>query len=620
MKFNMKTSAFIVMVLCMTLMPGILAAAQTDELCIKEALTQIEEANRNQLESSDEESINRIINEKEVLITDLFDCIKTSTRYRFDSDHFSTRQRFLKTRLATNRSLGNTLAVMRDRAELNTIKIRTQIAGFISFLIQSQNSYADNQTIIQRTEKELAWLETLKPTETGIPGSGSVATALKKNIFELNVLSATYSDILHFTRDHITSIIVTSWFYYINLDRSIDTINSLKPMVRINRIISPLGMDMGRLTVVFVILALLSLFYPLVSFFSDRMTAFIARRTRLSDNVDIFYDQIKKPLKHLFLFLGIDVALTALSYKTDAETHVLALVYSAYSCLFLYLLFNVIDAVAIIRFKQNESRPLRGELINITIKFAKLLILIAVLSMALNHFGIQMTAILSTLGIGGLAFALAAKDTLSNLFGGFTILMDDLFRQGDWIIIQEVEGTVVEVGVRSTTIRTFDNALVTVPNSTIANHQVVNWSKRRIGRRIKMRIGITRESRIQDVKNGIEDISYLLERHPDIAKPGQGEEDPARHTTRRAKLVSKDDLEGVMGTQVVRLDRYSDYSMDILVYCFARSTQWAEWLRVKEEILYRIHEILETNHLKLAYPTEARISKDKQSVDKREQA
>jgi len=620
MNFNMKTSALMVMVLCMTAMPAILAAAQADPLCIQEALTQIEEANKNQLESSDEESINKIINDKEELITELFNCIKTSTQYRFNPDHSSTRQRFLKTRLTTNRSLGNTLAVMRDQAELNTIKIRNAIADFISFLIQSQNRYADNQTIIQRTEKELAWLETLEPAEAVISGSGSVATALKQNLFNLNVLSATYSDILHFTRDHITSIITTSWFYYINLDRSIDTINSLKPMVRINRIISPVGMDMGRLTVVFIILVLLSLLYPLVSIFSDRMTAFVARRTRVSDNVNIFYDQIQKPLKLLFLFLGIDVALTALSYKTDAEAHVLAFVYSAYSCLFLYLLFNIIDAVAIIRFKKNGSRPLRGELINITIKFSKFLILIAVLSIALNHFGIQMTAILSTLGIGGLAFALAAKDTLSNLFGGFTILMDDLFRQGDWIIIQDVEGTVVEVGVRSTTIRTFDNALVTVPNSTIANHQVVNWSKRRIGRRIKMRIKITRESRLQDVKNGIDDISYLLERHPDIAKPGQGEEDPARHTTRRAKLVSKDDLEGVMGTQMVRLDRYGDYSMDILVYCFARSTQWAEWLRVKEEILYRIHEILETNHLTLAYPTEARIIKDKTSAGNREQA
>jgi len=609
MKLNMKKNRLLITTLCLILLPAILAA---EPLCIQKSLTQIEEANRNQLDSSDEESINKIIKDKDALITDLFNCIKTSTQYPFDPDKFSGRQRFLKTRLATNRSLGNALAVRRDQQELNTLKIRKAMADFISFLIQSHSSYADSQTIAAKTDKELAMLETLEPADAEIPGSGSVSTELKQNIFELNVLSATYSDILQFTRDHITSITTTSWFYYINLDHSIDTINNLKPMASVNRIISPLGMDMGKICVVIVILVLFCLLYPVGFFFLDRMTAFSARFTRVSDDVDIFYDQIKRPLKLLFLFFGIDLALTALSYKTDTAPHVLAFIYSAYVCLCLYLLFNLIDAVAITQLKKTGNRPLRGELINILIKFAKFLVLIAVLSIALNHFGIQMTAILSTLGIGGLAVALAAKDTLSNLFGGFTILMDDLFRQGDWIIIQDVEGTVVEVGVRSTTIRTFDNALVTVPNSTIANHQVVNWSKRRIGRRIKMRIQLTLESRVQDVKNGINDISYMLEKHPDLAQPGQAERDPNHHSTRRAKLVSKDDLEGVMGTQMVRLDRYGEYSMDILVYCFARSTQWAEWLRVKEDILYRIHDILENNCLKRAYPTEARIKKNNQ--------
>ena len=132
-----------------------------------------------------------------------------------------------------------------------------------------------------------------------------------------------------------------------------------------------------------------------------------------------------------------------------------------------------------------------GPMSHLFIKKTKFIGFVAILSIVLNHFGIKMTAILSTLGIGGLAFALAAKDTLSNLFGGITILMDDIFRQGDWITIQEVEGTVVEVGVRSTTVRTFKNALVSVPNATIANHQVVNWSRRNIGRRIKMNIGVT---------------------------------------------------------------------------------------------------------------------------------
>jgi MscS family membrane protein len=94
--------------------------------------------------------------------------------------------------------------------------------------------------------------------------------------------------------------------------------------------------------------------------------------------------------------------------------------------------------------------------------------------------------ILSTLGIGGLAFAMAAKDSLSNFFGGLNIMVDHIFKMGDWIKVGDVEGTVVEIGLRSTTVRTFDNALVTMPNAMVSTASVLNWNRRSVGRRIKM--------------------------------------------------------------------------------------------------------------------------------------
>ncbi|MEA1967068.1 MAG: mechanosensitive ion channel family protein [Thermodesulfobacteriota bacterium] len=614
MGFNIKKISIIMISLFIYILPANSFATLTSQ-CIKTSLNKIEDSNKTLLKATDEKSINEIINEKDALITDLFNCIKKNSVTDISTTDFFKRISFLKTRISTNQRLKNTLAVQRDEMEINTNKIRILLADFLSFLIHSQNTYANKDKIIARTETELSNLKKLTVKKRKDPGSGRIAIELKEKSFEFNILLATYSDVLQFTMENISKIVPIRWFNFINCDTPISTINNLKPMRNINRFMIPVGLDMGRLIVALIILVLISLLYPLFSKISNLTAAFIAKHTNASAKVEIFYNEIEKPFKTLILFAGIDIALTAFSHKTNAEPYVLAISYFIYSILYLYFSFNFIDAVAIIQFEKYGSRPLRDEIINLFINFAKLLGFVAILAIVLNHFGIKMTAILSTLGIGGLAFALAAKDTLSNLFGGITILMDDLFRQGDWIIIQEVEGTVVEVGVRSTTVRTFENALVTVPNSTIANYQVVNWSRRNIGRRIQMHIGVTYESNMQDLKNAIEDIRYMLEKHPDISKP-EMEKYGSIRKKHSSKLLSGSDHEGIKGTQMVYFDRYNDYSMDILIYCFSKSINWAEWLQVKEDVLYKIHDILTNNNLEFAYPTEVRINTGTQTEEK----
>lgn len=601
-----KKTAFIVIFLCLSVF-CVNSFANSSSQCIKKSLNKIEDANKNQLKGSDEKTIDKIINKKNVLLTDLFNCLKEQPDDLISTIKFSSRIRFLKARIATNRSLNNSLAVQRDLIEIDTNKIRIRLSEFLSFLIHSYNTSRDQDMVMGKIEIELSYLEKLPIVEKHKTfSSGRLVNELEDNILSFRVVLDTYSDILNFTMENIFTLFTKSWFHYIHIDTSIDKINSLKSMGNINRIISPLGLDMGRLVLVVIILAIVSLLYPLFSRLCDIISGIVAKRTNIPDKIDIFYNKIKRPFKLLILFVGIDIALTALSYKTAGAESIAAITYCIYSLLLIYFFFNFIDALAMVQLEKYESRHLRDEFINIFIKFAKFLVFITGITFVLSHFGIKMTAILSTLGIGGLAFALAAKDTLSNLFGGITILMDDLFRQGDWIVIQEVEGTVVEVGVRSTTVRTFANALVTVPNSTIANFQVVNWSKRSIGRRIKMHIAVTYESGMQDVKNAIQDIRDMLAKHPGLSKPEKQKNFRSKHS---AKLVSIKDSEGIMNTQMVHFDRYNDYSMDILIYCFSKATNWAEWLQVKEELLYKIHEILTKNNLEFAYPTEIRINR-----------
>ena len=219
---------------------------------------------------------------------------------------------------------------------------------------------------------------------------------------------------------------------------------------------------------------------------------------------------------------------------------------------------------------------------------------------------INISGVIASLGIGGLAVALAAKDTLSNFFGLIKIIFDESFSQGDWIKTSDVEGTVVEIGFISTKIRTFDNAMITVPNEKLANTALKNWSRRTVGRRIKLYVGVTYNSNQQDIQNAINEITTMLIEHKDISTPEKIDKKLfKRHYQKSNKFVSLDNKLGIKSTLLVYLDRFSDSSIDILIYCFSKTTNWQEWLEVKQDVLYKIWTILEANNLEFAFPSQS---------------
>ena len=194
--------------------------------------------------------------------------------------------------------------------------------------------------------------------------------------------------------------------------------------------------------------------------------------------------------------------------------------------------------------------------------------------------------------------AFAAKDSIANIFGSISILAGDLFEQGDWIEIDNMDGTVVEIGLRATTIRTFDNALISIPNFKLVNEGIKNWSRRSIGRRIKMKIGVTYESDFNHIREAVEEIRLMLKEHPGIAN----ERTQFQSYYRQPKIISAEDFKGVKRTTLVYMDEFADSSINILIYCFSRSVVWQEWLSVKEDVMYKIAEILKKFDLDFAYP------------------
>jgi len=159
---------------------------------------------------------------------------------------------------------------------------------------------------------------------------------------------------------------------------------------------------------------------------------------------------------------------------------------------FFWIIWAIIDGLHGLIYKSvSKLTPnLSSSLGGFVMRIIKIIVWVSAISSILSLWGINVTALFASLGLGGLAFALAAKDTAANLFGSIAILMDKSIKVGDWIKVDKIEGIVEDVGMRTTKIRTFHKSLIAVPNQIIANNPIENFSRRSI-RRIKMTIGLT---------------------------------------------------------------------------------------------------------------------------------
>ncbi|KKD61536.1 mechanosensitive ion channel protein MscS [Grimontia sp. AD028] len=204
-----------------------------------------------------------------------------------------------------------------------------------------------------------------------------------------------------------------------------------------------------------------------------------------------------------------------------------------------------------------------------------LLAFIGVLTL-LQEFGISLTGLLTFGGVGGLIVGLAAKDLLSNFFGGLMIYFDRPFSVGDWINSPDrhIEGTVERIGMRMTMIRTFESRPLYVPNSVFSNIVVQNPSRMR-NRRINETIGI----RYKDAdKMGaiVADVKKMLETHPDIEQNA---------------------------TLMVNFDAFAGSSLNFFIYTFTKTINWARYHEVKQDVMLKIVEIVHAHGADFAFPT-----------------
>ena len=208
-------------------------------------------------------------------------------------------------------------------------------------------------------------------------------------------------------------------------------------------------------------------------------------------------------------------------------------------------------------------------------KATKIFVSVFALIYGAGALNIPLMPMLTSLGIGGLAFAFAAKDTVENFFGSVAVILDRPFEVGDWVVIGDVEGTVEEVGFRSTRVRTFYNSQVTVPNAALVRATVDNYGRRRY-RRVKTHIGVQYDTPPEKIIAFTEGIRELVRSHP---------------------YTRKDYFQ-------VYFNQFGPSSLDILLYVFHETPDWSTELRERERLFLDIVRLADQLGVSFAFPTQ----------------
>ena len=282
---------------------------------------------------------------------------------------------------------------------------------------------------------------------------------------------------------------------------------------------------------------------------------------------------LEHPLGIFIVVLGLYISLNYLPLTAYQDMLVVKIFRAVVIAFVAWCLYNFTGTFLFTELGRKLEIDIDKILIPFLIKIVRFVIVILAISIVADEWGYNVSGFVAGLGLGGLAVALAAKDALGNIFSGIVIITDKPFSIGDWISTPSVEGTVEDISFRSTKVRTFAHALVTVPNSTLANEPITNWT--RMGkRRVTFNLGVANTTPKENLEKCIEKIRNMLENHPGVHKD----------------------------TIFARFEKFSENSLEILIYFFTITTNWGKFLQVREDINFKIMGILESEGISLALP------------------
>jgi len=248
-----------------------------------------------------------------------------------------------------------------------------------------------------------------------------------------------------------------------------------------------------------------------------RISRRLARKTKTALD-DIVLDMIEEPIAVMLSFIGIRFALGTLSFPEGLETwigYVFNVVIILATAWLISRLFDALFKQYVVTWAEKSDTDLDDQLLPIVHKVANVVIWSVALIIALDNAGYDVGALVAGLGIGGLAFAMAAKDTIANIFGGFTIFTDKPLSLNDRVRIAGYDGSVREIGLRSTRIETLDGTVVTVPNSKFADSPVENVSLEP-SRKVKVQLGLVYDTKPDEMDKAIELLKEITASNPNL--------------------------------------------------------------------------------------------------------
>ena len=321
-------------------------------------------------------------------------------------------------------------------------------------------------------------------------------------------------------------------------------------------------------------------FYVLRRLFARFLINKLTKLVLKSDNQldDTIINVIEGPLKFLPVVIGFSIATSYIEFSSEIKNFIDLINRSLITVFIFWLLHQLVIPFSFLikKFEEKISKPL----VDWTLRGLKILIFILGIVAILELWGIKVGPVIAGLGLFGVAVALGAQDLFKNLISGIMILMERRFTIGDVILVSgEVEGVVEQIGFRSTLIRRFDSTPVMVPNYKFAEQSVTNHTRRH-HRRIRWLVGLEYKTTIDQLKNIRNQINKLIEEDDNFAK-----NDNTSH--------------------FVRIDSFSESSIDMLIQAFTVTNDWGEYLRIKEDLAVKLIEIFETNKASFAFPSQS---------------
>ena len=313
----------------------------------------------------------------------------------------------------------------------------------------------------------------------------------------------------------------------------------------------------------------------LIDFIQKKVLKRLQKQLEKTPNLwdDAFIHAVIKPISLMIIAFALSVVMDIANFNNSYKVFEVGTI--------IVIAWTLIRLISFVEINVIKQQAIKGKEVDRTTADAvsqllRVSVVVTSLLVGLQSLGFNISAILAFGGIGGVAVGFAAKDLLANFFGGLMIYLDRPFSVGDWIRSPDrnIEGTVEKIGWRLTLIRTFDKRPLYIPNSMFANISVENPS-RMTHRRINETIGVRYDDSKQ-LPAIIDDVKAMLTSHPEI-----------------------DNTQTLM----VNFNQFAASSLDFFIYTFTKTTNWVKFHEVKQDVLFKITEIVEKHGAEMAFPT-----------------